>query len=102
MIRRLSIRDKDLNLVPLDLNWAQQEMMEVYDRQVADNKPVRIIVQKARQLGISTLTEGLLFCRSFVYEHSRSLVLAHELDSADALFQMTQMFWDTFPYLGGH
>ncbi len=98
MLRRLSIRDKQLGVVNLDLNWAQREMLDVIDDQVKRDVPVRVIVLKARQLGISTLTEGIMFLRSFIYENSRSLVLAHELDSADNLFQMTQFFWETYPY----
>lgn len=98
MLRQLSVRNKDSEIVRLNLNWAQREMLAVIDEQMQDNRPVRAIVLKARQLGISTLTEAIMFCRSFIYDHSHSLVLAHELDSSDSLFQMTKLFWETFPY----
>lgn len=85
-------------MTPIKPNWAQQEFLQVHDQQVAAGKPVRIVVLKARQLGISTITGALLFARSFVYENSHSLVIAHENDASEYLFGMTHMFWDTFPY----
>jgi hypothetical protein len=98
MLRQLSIRTKDLTVERFTPNWAQSEMIEVVERQMTENRPVRVIVLKARQLGISTLTEGILFVRSFMYDHSHSLVIAHEMDSSDSLFGMTSLFWDSFPY----
>jgi len=98
LIEKLKIRTKDLKVERFKPNWAQIEMLDSYNRQIDAGKPVRIISLKARQLGISTLAEAILFSRSFVYEHSHSLVVAHEMDSSDALFGMTQLFWDTFPF----
>lgn len=98
LVKQLTIRTKDLELVPIRPNWAQTEFLHTHDEQVRQGKPVRIVVLKARQLGLSTITNALLFARSFVYEQSHSLVIAHENDASEYLFGMTHLFWETFPY----
>lgn len=98
LLAQLSIRTKDNTLARFEPNWAQEEMIDCYDRQVEAGKPVRMVVLKARQLGVSTLTEAMLFCRSFIYPYSHSLVVAHEMDSSNALFGMTNLFWHTYPF----
>lgn len=98
MVRRLSILDKNFNVVPFEPNWAQKEFLHTYETMVQDGKPVRIIVLKARQLGLSTITEALLFLRAFIYEGTHGLVVAHEKDSSEHLFGMTHLYWETFPW----
>jgi hypothetical protein len=98
LVRTLYIRTKDMTVEPFVPNWAQREMIDKIEQQMKDSKPVRIVVLKARQLGISTLTEGLMFLRSFIYENSGGLVLAHEQEASDYLLQMTHLYWDTWPY----
>lgn len=82
----------------LEPNWAQRKFLDVYDEQRHAGKPVRIITLKARQLGMSTITEAVMFCRSFVFPSSAGLVVAHENDSSEHLFGMTQLYWDTCPW----
>jgi hypothetical protein len=100
LINRLSILDKNFTIVPLEPNWAQREFLQSYQEQVELNKPVRIIVLKARQLGISTITEALLFLRAKIFPGTHGLVVAHENDSSEHLFSMTHLYWETFPWRG--
>jgi hypothetical protein len=110
-LNTLTIKDKDNRLSPFDIHathidehgclvdfgWAQREMVAEIERQYNANQPVRIIVLKGRQLGISTLTEGLLFLWNFFHPGSAQLVIAHNTDSTRALFEKTRLYWRTWP-----
>lgn len=108
LLEQLSIKTKTLEIVRFnitkphpvegDLGWAQREFVAEVERQYNSGKPVRIIVLKARQLGISTATEGLMFWWSFIHPGTNGLVLAHENVPSQELFNMTKLYWETFPY----
>jgi hypothetical protein len=99
--RELTLRKFDIDYVdPVygDLGWAQRPFIAEVERQYNSGKPVRTIVLKARQLGISTATEGILFWWGFIHHGTNGLVLAHETTPSLELFEMTKLYWDTFPY----
>lgn len=98
LIRRLAIRDKDVRIAGFVPNWAQQEFISTVNDQYNAGRPVRVIVLKARQLGISTVTEALMFWWSFLYEHSHGLVMAHENEASEHLLSITKLYWETFPF----
>ncbi len=81
-----------------DFGWAQRPFIEEIEKQYNEKKPVRIIVLKARQLGISTATEATLFLWSFLFPGCNGLVLSHEDPAAQELFAMTKLYWDTWPH----
>ncbi len=98
LLRQLTIQPKRGTLARFEPNWAQQELLASIEAQVNAGKPVRNIVLKARQLGISTATEAVLFWWSFLFPGSNYLVLAHEVGTSKHLFEMTRLFWETFPF----
>lgn len=98
LISRLSITNKRAQVVPLMPNWAQLGFIVEVERQLRLGRPVRIINLKARQLGISTITEAIIYCMSFVIHNSNSLVIANEQPNAEHLLSMTQLYWDTDPF----
>ena len=57
--------------------------------------PIRLIILKARQMGVSTLVEAITFATSMVRPHSRSLIVSHDLDSSRHLLDMTRRYWET-------
>ena len=57
----LKIKNKEAQIIPFKLNYPQQRLYDVIKEQKQKKKPVRIIILKARQMGFSTLTEGILF-----------------------------------------
>lgn len=93
----LKIRTKDGQLVPFRMNAPQKKLYEAARRQAEAGKPVRIIVLKARQMGFSTLTEGLLFHMAATRHHVECMVVAHTEDATAKLFQMSQRFYDNLP-----
>lgn len=98
LLHQLSIVDTKSRLVPFRLNWAQEEYLAEVHRQHGERKPVRIIVLKARQLGISTLTEGIMFLWCMMHHRTRSLVIAHDVDSGQHLLSITENYWETYPF----
>ena len=60
----LQIIDKQQELVPLRFKPAQTLLYEVIREEHAKGKPVRIVVLKGRQLGCSTMIEGIFFADS--------------------------------------
>lgn len=97
-LERLKIIDTRAHLIPFQLNWAQEEYLAEVERQYHQRKVIRVIVLKARQLGISTLTEAIMFLWCFMFRNTSGLVIAHEVDSAQHLLGMTQTYWDTYPF----
>ena len=75
----------------------QQKLYEVVEKQRAAGKPIRIIVLKARQEGISTIVESLIFEDSHKNENRASLIIAHDLDSTNKLFGISKLFYDMLP-----
>jgi len=61
LVRRLSIRTKQQTIERLEPNWAQTELLDAVRSKYESGQPVRVIVLKARQLGISTISEALMF-----------------------------------------
>ncbi len=93
----LKIRTKDAKLIPFKLNIAQDHMLSIIEQQEKKKKPVRIIVLKARQLGISTFTEAFIFNKTGTQKFINSLIIAHKDDASQNLFAMYRTFYDNLP-----
>lgn len=98
LLHRLSIIDTRAHLIPFRLNWAQQEYLAEVERQYNERRLIRVITLKARQLGVSTLTEAIMFLWCFIHARTQGLVMAHEASSAQHLLGMTRTYWDTYPF----
>lgn len=94
----LRIKTKDSRIIPLELNEPQKKLYRVIEGQTAENKPVRVIILKARQMGFSTLTEALIFHSSATRFNVNSLIVAHRDDSTVNLFNMSKLFFDELPH----
>ena len=93
----LKIVDKEKQRVPFALNEAQRVLLERLEAQRAAGKPMRAIVLKARQVGISTLTQGLLIQRSTLNANHEAIVVAHDTKTGDKLFKMGQTMYSFLP-----
>lgn len=93
----LKIKTKSGTVVPFRLNDAQRKLYAVAKRQQDDGKPVRLIILKARQLGFSTLTEGLIFHACATRKNVNALIVAHREDATANLFRMSKLFYDELP-----
>lgn len=103
LLENLTIKTKDIGegyvKFPFDGDyaWVQIPFLSEIERQYNAGKPVRIIVLKARQLGISTATEGVIFNWMFLYPGCNGLIMANESSTSAELFQMTKTYWEKWP-----
>lgn len=95
--RALKIRNKEGKVIPLILNAPQRKLYDALAAQHKAGRPMRAIVLKARQMGFSTLTEGLIFERTATRHNVRSVVVAHVEDSTAKIFEMTRLFYNELP-----
>jgi len=84
--RCVKIRRKDGTIGPFMLNNVQRKLLRV----IENKKPVRVIILKARQMGMSTFIEIYLLWRMLRDGGVNALVLAHERDSAAYILDMTR------------
>lgn len=95
--RCLKIRTKTKGTQPFQLNSVQLDLLNRIENELRMKGRVRIIVLKARQMGISTFLEAYLYHRTIHYAGTKSLVLTH-LDSATKeLFEITRRYHDNCP-----
>lgn len=93
----LQIRNKKSQLVPFILNEAQKVVMEKMNECEKEGKLKRFIVLKARQMGLSTLFEGLIFQDTVNNPFKNSLIVAHEEPASQNLFNMSKLFYENLP-----
>lgn len=98
MVRQLQISTKEHGVQPFIPNNGQIEIISSIERQAKANRPVRILVLKARQLGMSTVSAAAMFCRRFLLAHTTGLTIAHESPASEHLHGMARLYWDTWPF----
>lgn len=90
------IKTKQGRLVPFKFNHAQNELYELI-RENYGVRPVRIVVLKARQLGISTFAEGLITHLTSSQFYTDSTIVAHQSEAAKKIYEMTKLFLNELP-----
>lgn len=93
----LYIRDKKQRLVKLKFKPAQENLYRIIKEEHQAGRPVRLIVLKGRQEGISTATEALMFQDSATRPMVNTLIVAHQDKATSALFRMNKLFYDCLP-----
>lgn len=94
----IKIRTKTSEIVPLKLNTAQEKLYNIIKKQKQEQKPVRIIILKARQLGFSTCTEAIFFKETATKMNVNTAIVAHKEESTTNLFNMTKLMYNELPY----
>lgn len=79
--------------------WDSQEIIysEIMGL-LAVGKPAKILIDKARQLGSSTLSEGLIFHHTIFTEANNTLIVAQDPGQADYLFSMSMLAFKNLPW----
>jgi hypothetical protein len=100
VVSELRILTKERGLVRLGdvMNYAQRELVAECERQLRITGQIRVIILKARQIGMSTMVEAILFAIAMLKRDYKSLIVSHEKDSAEALLTMTRRYWDTYVF----
>lgn len=95
--RYFQIADKKGRIHPLKLNEAQQKVYEIFREAYNSDKPVRLIILKARQEGISTLIEAIMTELAITHHNRNALIVAHDSDSTSKIYKMTKLYYDKLP-----
>lgn len=93
----LIIRTKEGKEVPFRLNESQLRLYEVICAEEAKKKPIRIIILKSRQMGFSTLTEGIIYKKTATKKLINSLIITHKDEATSNLFNMSKLFYEKSP-----
>lgn len=93
--RNLMIQDKiSGEIVPFKLNWAQKLLVERVMDDIAHGRPVRYIILKARQMGLSTVIEALGFWWTTTHKNIKTVIIAHETEASGNLYNMFKRYFD--------
>jgi len=87
---KIITKDARRGFVNFTFNDCQKKITEILDEQLQTNGKVRAIILKARQQGISTYCAGRVFWKTYFTPHARSVVMAHDSATSDALFTMSR------------
>ena len=79
------------------MNKPQIKLYNALKKQYEQGKPQRAIVLKARQMGFSTLTEGIIFKKTVTAFNIKSGIITHEASATDNLFNMSKRYLDNLP-----
>ena len=87
---KIITKDASQGFVNFKLNECQRRITEALAKQLEETGKVRAIILKARQQGISTYCAGRVFWKSYFTAYARSVVMAHDSATSDALFAMSK------------
>lgn len=90
----LYIRNKDAEIVKFVPNIAQEALIDRVVRLLDEGKPIRIIVLKARQMGLSTAIEALIYWWTTTNRNITSTIIAHEDAASKNLYNMFKRYYD--------
>lgn len=90
----LTIKPKQMNapMAILRLKKAQKRVFDVIYQLWLDNKIIRILILKARQTGISTLIEAILYAITSQTENINSLIISKDKEGSDYIFEMSKLY----------
>lgn len=91
------IEDKEGNLVPFELNESQKIVYREVVRQRKNGRPVRLLILKGRQQGMSTLCQGLIFDECLFRWGTKAITVGHKLDATNDLFTKPETMYDNLP-----
>ncbi len=93
----LKISTKKAELSPLIFNKEQLELSRIIREKKKNREPVRLIVLKARQLGISTFGTAFVYHQCVTNEMQKGVVIANDVESTKNLFKMCKQYWGFSP-----
>lgn len=90
----LKIRTKNGQIVPLKPNRVQKVVIERVIYKLEHDEPIRFIILKARQQGISTIIEALIYWWTTTHKGQQAKIIAHNTDTSEYLYSMFRTFYD--------
>jgi hypothetical protein len=93
----LRLRPKVGAIQPFVFNAAQRKLHAIIEQQKAKTNRVRVIILKARQLGVSTYVAARLFHRTIFNPGLRTIIVGHEKRASSNLFEIVKRFYEHLP-----
>jgi hypothetical protein len=90
----LYIQDKRGMLVKLKPNRIQRKIIDHVLKCLELDLPIRIIVLKARQEGVSTIVESLIYWYTATNKNVTSKIVSHDRESATNLYSMFARYYE--------
>jgi hypothetical protein len=90
----LKIKLENGEIVPLEFNPIQKIIIKHVLDDLANDRPVRYIILKARKEGVSTLVEALIYWWTATHKNVHSKIVAHDRDTAMELYEMFRRYYD--------
>lgn len=91
------ITDKKGDRVPFVHNDIQKQINAKVKELKAAGRPVRIIILKARQEGVSTNEQGRMLYNTGTKENRRGLIVAHTQKATAGIFEKAKYMYDNLP-----
>ena len=90
----IKIKTKDMRMIPLVPNAVQTRLMNLIYETEQQGRPVRIMIPKARQHGISTLSEAIIYCKTAFKPNVNAIIVADKSEHAANIFEMSKLMHD--------
>lgn len=95
--RNIKIVNRDGDQVQFAHNEIQETINGTVEKLRAKGKPVRIIVLKARQEGVSTNEQGRMLFNTTTKENRTGLIVAHEAHATAKIFDKARYMYSNLP-----
>ena len=93
----LYIKFKDGDVGLFKLNKPQHKLYNLMKEMIDAGQPVRIIILKARQMGFSTLVEGIIFSMVTLNPNLKAGIITHRDDATTNLLNMFKFYFNHLP-----
>lgn len=91
----LKIKTKDGRVISLyPFKPVQQIIVERVLAKLEAGEPVRFIILKARQQGVSTIVEALIYWWTVTHKYQQAKIIAHNSDTSLYLYDMFRMYYE--------
>src|SRR3990167_5929577 len=91
----LHIVNKQSVKVPFRQNWVQDKIDEIRDKLKRENKPLWILVLKARQEGVSAKIEADWLAECSTQKNLNAVIISHEKESTKRLLRRVHYYIET-------
>ena len=93
-LNNLKVKTKTGDIIPFEPNHIQNIIINAVVDDLENDRPIRYIILKARQEGVSTLVEALIYWWTATHKNVKSKIVAHDQDTAEQLYAMFRRYYD--------
>lgn len=90
----LWIKDKHARIVKFEPNLPQRILIDYVLLCIEERRPIKAIILKARQMGLSTAVEAVIYWWTSTNKNINSVILGHEESSSKNLYAMFRRYYD--------